>query len=132
MLKLNEQTCLPLASLLMCICVDTHMLKVCVCLCGCSPEVDVWSPFQLISTLLIEVEFLSLANVCNLASWFALWIPVSTLLSQEWQPDSHIYPEYLWLLWIWTVVSMFVCQELCHERYILSPLLATALCLRQR
>lgn len=117
MLKLNEQTCLPLASLLMCICVDTHMLKVCVCLCGCSPEVDVWSPFQLISTLLIEVEFLSLANVCKLASWFALWIPVSTLLSQEWQPDSHIYPEYLWLLWIWTVVSMFVPRTLPWELY---------------
>lgn len=40
-----------------------------VCLCG--PEVDVWSPFQLISTLFIDVGFLSLSEVLLI---YIIWL----------------------------------------------------------
>ena len=48
-------------------CGHTYVQSVCVC----GPEVDVWSPFQLISTLFIEVEFLSLSEVLLI---YIIWL----------------------------------------------------------
>lgn len=66
-------------------CGHTYVESVCMCLCVCSPEVDVWSPFQLISTLLIEVSFLSLSVVLLI---YVIWL-AGLLCGSPYPPCCH-------------------------------------------